>query len=62
MRGNRWPVTFSIGAITFSRAFTVQEMIERADALMYQVKQKNKDAVNCEITEGEFFTPATQSL
>ena len=62
MRANRWPVTFSIGSITFSRSVSVEEMIRRADELMYEVKQGNKDAIHFDLTRGEFFTQGTQSL
>lgn len=56
MRKNDWPVTFSIGSLTFSRPVSVDEMIKRADALMYTVKRKSKDAIHCELTQGKFFT------
>ena len=62
MRANRWPVTFSIGSITFSRTVSAEEMIRRADELMYEVKQRNKDAIHFELTRGEYFTQGTQSL
>jgi diguanylate cyclase (GGDEF)-like protein len=62
MRANRWPVTFSIGSVTFSRAVPAEEMIRRADVLMYAVKQRKKDAINFDLTQGETFTQATQSF
>ena len=62
MQTNRWPVTFSIGSITFSRSVSVQEMIRRADELMYEVKQGSKNAIHFDLTQGECFTQGTQSL
>ena len=62
MSSNHWPVTFSIGSITFSRSVSVEEMIQRADELMYEVKQGKKDAIQFDLTRGEFFTQGTQSL
>jgi diguanylate cyclase (GGDEF)-like protein len=44
MRENHWPVTFSIGAITFnSLPQSVDEMIIKADKLMYSVKASGKN-------------------
>ncbi|MBI4464384.1 MAG: diguanylate cyclase [Acidobacteria bacterium] len=51
MHEQGWPVTFSIGAITFSRPAAAEEMIQRADALMYSVKQKKKDNISWELTQ-----------
>lgn len=46
MAENRWPVTFSIGAITFLTApDSSDEMIQRADKLMYAVKQSGKNRI-----------------
>ncbi len=43
---NRWPVTFSIGAITFLKApDSAEEMVQKADHLMYTVKQSGKNRV-----------------
>jgi GGDEF domain-containing protein len=44
---NYWPVTFSVGAITYDRALpnSVQEMITAADRLMYQAKEGGKNRV-----------------
>jgi diguanylate cyclase (GGDEF)-like protein len=42
----RWPVTFSIGVATFLRPpASVDEIIRRADGLMYEAKQKGKDSM-----------------
>ncbi|HET6370718.1 MAG TPA: GGDEF domain-containing protein, partial [Nitrospiria bacterium] len=45
MDRNRWMVTFSIGVVTFGAPpRSVEEMINKADRLMYDVKTKGKDA------------------
>lgn len=52
----RWPVTLSIGAVTFSTAeCSVDEMIKRADKLMYAVKGGGKNGILHELytTEAE---------
>lgn len=44
MSDNRWPVTFSIGAVTFLNApDSAEEMVQKADHLMYTVKQSGKN-------------------
>jgi diguanylate cyclase (GGDEF)-like protein len=44
--GERWPVTFSIGVVTFeSVPDSADEMIRLADELMYSVKQSGKDRI-----------------
>jgi diguanylate cyclase (GGDEF)-like protein len=44
MREHRWPVTFSIGAVTFlSPPESIDNMIKRADEVMYSVKQAGKN-------------------
>ncbi len=46
MRAQDWPVTFSIGVLTFLRpAASVGQMITLADRLMYRVKSGAKNAV-----------------
>jgi diguanylate cyclase (GGDEF)-like protein len=48
------PVTLSIGAITCEGCqFTVDELIKRADALMYSAKSQGKNAVEYEVQTGE---------
>ncbi|HSM17762.1 MAG TPA: GGDEF domain-containing protein [Gemmatimonadales bacterium] len=45
MEQNGWPVTFSIGGVTFeSPAPSVQSVIKAADDLMYEVKRGKKDS------------------
>jgi len=44
MGDHRWPVTFSIGAVTFLNApESAEEMVQRADQLMYTVKKSGKN-------------------
>jgi len=46
----RWPVTFSIGMVTYLAApASVDEMIRRADLLMYAVKSAGKDEMRHEV-------------
>jgi diguanylate cyclase (GGDEF)-like protein len=46
MKERRWPVTFSIGAVTFRNApESVEQMLERADEMMYSVKQSGKNRI-----------------
>jgi diguanylate cyclase (GGDEF)-like protein len=46
MGEQRWPVTFSIGAVTFLTApDSAEEMIQKADQLMYSVKQSGKNRI-----------------
>lgn len=47
MRMNGWPVTFSIGVITYREGeVKIDELLSRADALMYSVKNGTKNAIN----------------
>jgi diguanylate cyclase (GGDEF)-like protein len=46
MNKNNWPVTFSIGAVTFLHApVSANEIIQKADELMYSVKHSGKNRV-----------------
>jgi diguanylate cyclase (GGDEF)-like protein len=46
MKQRGWPVTFSIGAVTFlSAPESVERMIEHADEIMYSVKQTGKNRI-----------------
>lgn len=46
MQKNAWPVTFSVGAVTFSEVMTSSnDMIKLVDALMYEVKKCGKNAI-----------------
>jgi diguanylate cyclase (GGDEF)-like protein len=54
MEVNNWPVTFSIGMITYeSPAESLQEMINEADSLMYEVKKKGKNALRQRINRSD---------
>ena len=47
MNKKKWPVTFSIGVITFLNApKDIDQMINLGDHLMYQVKQTGKNAIS----------------
>ena len=49
-RDRQWPVTFSIGAVTFIRPpSSVDEMIRTADDLMYAAKQSGKGITRHEV-------------
>ncbi len=49
MRQHHWPVTFSIGAVTFLvPPGSVHQMIQRADEIMYSVKQSGKNRLQQE--------------
>jgi diguanylate cyclase (GGDEF)-like protein len=49
MQQKGWPVTFSIGAVTFLTApESVANMIQRADETMYSVKQAGKNCIRQE--------------
>lgn len=50
MQKHGWAVTFSVGCITFVRPVSVEEMLERADSLMYAVKNRSKDAITWALT------------
>jgi diguanylate cyclase (GGDEF)-like protein len=53
MKEHRWPVSFSIGAITFvSPPDSAGDLMQKADALMYSVKKSTKDAVRHEVFTG----------
>ena len=46
MRERQWPVTFSIGAVTFSAVMdSSRDMIKKVDDLMYEVKKSGKNNI-----------------
>lgn len=54
MNQNAWPVTFSIGAVTFQKPMdSVREMINEADHLMYSVKKARKNDIAHRTWNGE---------
>jgi diguanylate cyclase (GGDEF)-like protein len=53
MKKSDWPVTFSIGAITFNATpDTANEMIKLVDDLMYTVKNNGKNAIRYSVYAG----------
>jgi diguanylate cyclase (GGDEF)-like protein len=49
MRQNHWPVTFSVGPVTFLvPPESVHQMIQRADEITYSVKQSGKNRLRHE--------------
>jgi diguanylate cyclase (GGDEF)-like protein len=52
MQRNRWSVTVSIGAVTCEgKTCTLDEVISKADNLMYDVKKSGKNMVKHEVME-----------
>ena len=53
MSARDWPVSFSIGAITYPKSPPgVDEVIKKADTLMYEVKRSGKNRLlHIEATE-----------
>lgn len=52
MNSNNWPVTFSIGAITFIvPSKSTSEMIKEADNLMYAVKKSHKNMLRHKLVD-----------
>ncbi|MBN1622464.1 MAG: GGDEF domain-containing protein, partial [Endomicrobiales bacterium] len=50
MLNNGWPVTFSIGVVTFvNRPINVEEMIKISDVVMYKVKNDGKNNIRYEV-------------
>lgn len=53
MQANDWPVTLSIGAVTFHKPpGSVDQMLKTADELMYAVKHDGKSRIRHEVHEG----------
>lgn len=47
---SRWPITFSMGLVTYLKSpATIDEVIGRADRLMYEVKEESKDALRWDV-------------
>lgn len=47
---NRFPVTYSMGVVTFNKApESIEDMIHRADKVMYRVKRMGKNAIEYEV-------------
>ena len=62
MQVHHWPVTFSIGCITSMSTYSANDLMARADRLMYAVKQRTKGDINYALTTGENFTQGTQTI
>ncbi|AMK77047.1 MULTISPECIES: GGDEF domain-containing protein [Methylomonas] len=46
MNKNKWPVTFSIGVLSYKMGeISADELVKRADRLMYTVKNNSKNAI-----------------
>lgn len=55
MDENKWPATFSIGAITFiNPPETVEDAIEKVDYLMYCIKNDGKNKLEHILEQGSF--------
>jgi diguanylate cyclase (GGDEF)-like protein len=53
MQDKDWPITFSIGVITFERPMeSTRDMIKATDDLMYKVKKTGKDSIYYETWRG----------
>ncbi|MCA9684186.1 MAG: hypothetical protein KC457_18465, partial [Myxococcales bacterium] len=53
MSAGGWPVSASIGAISFEQAPAHGDLVlRRADALMYAIKRSSRDGVRCESAQG----------
>lgn len=54
MKQRNYPVTFSIGAVTFEALpDTVQDMLQEADRLMYKVKNSGKNRIDTAMYTGK---------
>lgn len=54
MQQNNWPVTFSIGVLTcYTSAYPAEELIQRADELMYLVKREHKNSASYSTLEAD---------
>ena len=52
MQKNRWPVTLSIGSVTFNNPpDTVDDMLRKADDLMYSAKNRGKNQIVYELVD-----------
>ena len=53
MRKSKWPVTFSIGIMTFNATpATTKELVKLVDDLMYTVKNDKKNAISYSVYKG----------
>ncbi len=55
MRQKTWPVTLSMGAVTYVYPpYSVEQLIDAADKLMYEVKNSTKDGIRFDTWAGEY--------
>lgn len=53
MQHQQWPVTFSVGVMTFAAALpSTDQLISHADQLMYEVKKNGKNAIRYAVYHG----------
>jgi GGDEF domain-containing protein len=46
MKQNHWPVTFSIGVLTYQAGeISIDELVKHVDDLMYSVKKSGKNSI-----------------
>ena len=58
MEEGRWPVTFSIGAVTFETPVdSSREALRLTDGTMYAVKRAGKDGIQHAVWDGEWGLP-----
>jgi diguanylate cyclase (GGDEF)-like protein len=54
MNENGWPVTFSIGVISFEAAMSdIRDVVKMADDLMYEVKKSGKNRIDHRVWNGK---------
>jgi len=54
MKAGNWPVTLSVGAVTYAEApDSVDELLRRADKLMYAAKRDGKGSARMELAHGD---------
>lgn len=54
MNERQWPVTFSIGVVTYLQPLSkIRDMVKKADDLMYQVKKSGKNNIRYIVVTGE---------
>ncbi|WP_020677922.1 GGDEF domain-containing protein [Geopsychrobacter electrodiphilus] len=63
MKKEGWPVTFSIGLVTdYGVTSSWDEILQRADLLMYRVKSAKKDGILHEVIRGPYINPQNVRL
>ena len=63
LRDHGWPVTVSVGAMSFARPpMSLQEMVSRSDACMYRAKQGGKNRVCVEAAQPDDASRAREAV